>query len=76
MQTIKTQKSAITLGAPSSPSQATIFCHWWRSIIFTYGRAVAAYTCLDLDLEVWTEYPGGVMQIMGVSGDALTICLF
>lgn len=45
----------------------TVFCHWWRSISFTdsrQGSPGAAYTCLDLDLEVRAECPGGVMEML------------
>lgn len=51
-------KSTITLGAPSSSTQAPVFCHSWRSSNFTdswQGSTGAAYTRLDLD-----SAPGGV----------------
>lgn len=75
MQTIKKQKSAITLGAPSSPTQTTIFLSLVE-VSSCQGSPEAAYTCLDLDSEVWAECPGDVMEIMGISSDALTICLY
>lgn len=35
----------------------------------------AASACLDKDLEVWAESSGGVMESLGMTADAPTICL-